>query len=83
MSIIYGPLPPELVDAERESLIVFVYRPLSASVCFYCSQDLAYPVVQWHGDGDIFLHHDCAEQLGMRLCMDGLLASKGRKAVMA
>lgn len=83
MSIIYGPLPPELDDAERESLVVFVYRPLAASACFYCGNDLEYPVVQWHGTGDIFFHHSCAEQIGMRLISDGLLAAKGRKAVMA
>lgn len=83
VSVIYAPMRPGLDDAERRSELHFVYAPLATAVCFYCLGDLAYPVVQWHGEGDIFLHADCAQRLALHLAKDGLLAEKALRTVAA
>lgn len=85
MSLVTGPLPSSLDPAERESAIAFVYGPLASfPFCYYCADGLtAYPLVQWFGaNGPIFLHPECAEQLGGRLIKDGLIAPKSGRRVL-
>jgi len=71
MSIILG------FDDPSKSELHFIVGPLveSGSKCFYCYKPLGWPIVMWHGGtADIFLHHDCAQDLGTLLGSDYIKA---------
>ena len=86
MSIVWKPLtdrPPANDEDDSvgawDSLYYFVYSPLAASgvICWFCGGDLEnYPIVHWHGTGgDLFVHPQCAGNLGQHLIKDGMIAA--------
>lgn len=60
-------------DVQTNALVDFIGSP---SECFLCAKPLDGRIVYWRGTHTLFLHLDCARELGCHLIGDAIRGTK-------